>query len=744
MTKQNGFGTAPVFFTAIATILGAILFLRFGWATGTLGFWGVIGIILIGHLVTIPTALSLSEIATNQKVEGGGEYFIISRSFGLNIGGAIGLALFFSQAISVAFYVIAFTEAFSPLFDWIYQTYNFVLPRQAISIPSMLLLGWLILSKGADLGIKALYIVVGILFVSILLFFLGMPEYQVTSSLDIFSFKFKNSGDFFVVFAIIFPAFTGMTAGVGLSGDLKNPKKSIPIGTVTATVIGMVIYVLVSYKFQIAASSKDLVSNQLAMSQIAIGGSIFVLLGLGASTISSALGSVMVAPRTLQALASDKSLPFNLFANFLAKGKGKNNEPFNASIVTIAIALVFVAMGSVDAVGKVISMFFMITYGSLNLISFLFHFGADPSYRPTFKTNKYISLLGFVMSVWLMFKMDAIYTVISFIAMAIIYMLISRTHKDRRGLESIFQGAVYQTSMRLRMTVQKSKNSAKSNNWRPSVVCVSSDSFVRENAFQVLNWISYKYGYGTYIHLVRGLFNEETRKAANKYVDNLLDKHNVKKHNVFISSMISPSYTSAIAQIVQLPGVSGMPNNMVLFEYQRENKEGLDQILENYPLVEAAEQNTGILSSTYQKSKFSEGIHIWIRQTDTTNANLMILLAYTMLGHPDWKKGSAKVFYLAGSDEVHSERVEKDRAELLKLIQEGRIPISEKNVELIQTTEEDPRGIKSIHKHSASAGLIITGFRGHDMASDDQPMFDGLEGLGDVLFIHSHHQISMK
>ncbi|MBN1198873.1 MAG: hypothetical protein JXA23_05945, partial [Bacteroidales bacterium] len=118
--KKGGFGTSPVFFTAIATILGAILFLRFGFAVGTLGFWGVILIILLGHLVTIPTALAIAELATNKRVEGEGEYFIISRSFGLNIGATISVALFLSQAISIAFYVIDFTEAFSPLFDWVH------------------------------------------------------------------------------------------------------------------------------------------------------------------------------------------------------------------------------------------------------------------------------------------------------------------------------------------------------------------------------------------------------------------------------------------------------------------------------------------------------------------------------------------------------------------------------------------------------------------------------------------------
>lgn len=111
------FGTAPVFFTAISTILGAIMFLRFGFAVGMVGLVGTMAIILIGHAVTIPTAMAIAEIATNQKVEGGGEYYIISRSFGLVIGSTIGIALYLSQAISVAFYIMAFTEAFTPLTD---------------------------------------------------------------------------------------------------------------------------------------------------------------------------------------------------------------------------------------------------------------------------------------------------------------------------------------------------------------------------------------------------------------------------------------------------------------------------------------------------------------------------------------------------------------------------------------------------------------------------------------------------
>ena len=122
-TSKANFGTMPVFITAISTILGAILFLRFGYAVGHTGLLGVFAIIILGHLITIPTALSVAEIATNQKVEGGGAYYIISRSFGLNIGAAIGITLFLSQAISVAFYIIAFSESVMPFMEHLREVF---------------------------------------------------------------------------------------------------------------------------------------------------------------------------------------------------------------------------------------------------------------------------------------------------------------------------------------------------------------------------------------------------------------------------------------------------------------------------------------------------------------------------------------------------------------------------------------------------------------------------------------------
>jgi amino acid permease len=168
------FGTLPVFMTTISTILGAILFLRFGYAVGHQGFIGGIGIIFLGHMVTIPTAMAVAEIATNQKVQGGGAYYIISRSFGLNIGAAIGIALYLSQAISVAFYVIAFSEAFDPLIRYLHYEINTpLIDKRWVGLVSMTFLSLIILTRGANMGMKALYVVVAILFTSLLFFFLG-------------------------------------------------------------------------------------------------------------------------------------------------------------------------------------------------------------------------------------------------------------------------------------------------------------------------------------------------------------------------------------------------------------------------------------------------------------------------------------------------------------------------------------------------------------------------------------------
>ena len=735
MTDQvKKFGTAPVFFTAISTILGAILFLRFGMAVGTLGFGGVLLIILLGHMVTLPTALAISEIATNQKVEGGGEYFIISRSFGLNIGATIGISLFFSQAISVAFYIIAFTETFEPFFNLINENRTVPIPRQLISIPVMLGLSVLILKKGANLGVKALYVIVGILFVSIFLFFIGKTEFLESGAYRLNNEWFRNKKEFFIVFAICFPAFTGMTAGVGLSGDLKNPKKSIPLGTISATILGAIIYTAIAWKLNVSANPDDLIDHQLILSKIALYGGIFVPLGLAASTISSALGSVMVAPRTLQALASDHSFPSKRLNRFLQK-ENQQNEPYNATIITCLIALTFVVIGGVDFVAQIISMFFMVTYGSLCLISFLYHFSADPSYRPSFRSKWYISLVGFVLCLWLMFKISEIhYTIASLLIIVLIYIVISYSHKSRQGLQSIFEGAFFQLSRRIQVYLQKTKRAVGKQKWRPSIVCLSEVSFERIKAFQLMQWICYKHGFGTYIHLMKDYFSRTNQIKAEDLKYKIINQNDRYTSNIYIDTLISPSYTSAVSQIVQLPGISGMENNMILFEFDKSNPENLEVITDNFAIARAANIDVCILGSTSEKINFKEGIHIWITNRDFENTNLMILLSYIIQGHPDWKKSQMTIFNICRVNEVTE--VQKHMRDLIHV---GRLPVTEKNIQTV--TIEGSVTIKDIiNEKSAKAALTIIGFRAEHIKHLGKEIFLGYENVNDILFVNSFEE----
>jgi len=733
MENNKKFGTAPVFFTAISTILGAILFLRFGYAVGSIGFWGVILIVLLGHLVTIPTALAISELATNKRVLGGGEYFIISRSFGLNIGATIGFSLFLSQAISVAFYVIAFTEAFQYLFDYVANQYCIVLPRQVVSIPVMLGLAILILKKGANMGVKALYVIIGILFISLVFFFIGKPTADVIPGFGIFNAEFRNSSSFFRIFAIVFPAFTGMTAGVGLSGDLKDPSKSIPRGTIIATVVGMIIYFFVIYKLALSATPDQLLNDQLVMSKIAIFGVIVVPLGLAASTFSSALGSIMVAPRTMQALAMDKSFPSEKINKWIAADH--NGEPKNASLVTALIAFVFVALGDVNAVASVISMFFMVTYGSICLISFLNHFGSSPAYRPSFRSKWYLSLVGFVTSVWVMFMIDPMYAIVAFGLIVVLYLYISYINQDRKGLQSIFANAIYQMNRNVQIYLQKSR--VKNNHeqeWRPSAICISENTLERNEVFRFLNWISYKYGFGTYIHLIHDYFSFESNINAKKVVHEIIKRFGHIDNHVYIDTIISPSYTSAISQVIQMPGIAGMENNMIVFEYDKYTGKNLPTVIDNFAMVSAGKFDVCILASTGKYLDYHEGIHVWIKSSDTFNSNLMILLSFIILGHPDWQKSSIKIFEICHEDDVDSV---SDRLE--KMVQTGRLPLTMDNIEIIEL-DENVSYKKIINERSKDAALTMIGFMEETLKHEKEALFEGYDQVGTILFVNSQDQ----
>ena len=733
----HGFGTAPVFLASISTILGAILFLRFGYAVGHVGLWGTMMIIVIGHMVTIPTVLAVSEIATNRRVAGGGAYFIISRSFGTTIGGSIGIALYLSQAISIAFYLVAFAEAFQPILGFIGERYGFTPALQWISVPGLAILVAMMLTRGADQGVKVLWIVCGVLAVSILAFLVGSgPEEIRPDGLNLTSTIAAPDG-FGVVFATCFPAFTGMIAGLGLSGDLKDPKRSIPMGTIAATLAGMVIYALVAVKLAQSATPEALAEDQFIMARIAAWGpSIYV--GLAAAAFSSALGSILVAPRTLQALARDRVFPGSGVNSLLARGRGEAGEPINATYVSVALAAVFVALGDIDFIAQILSMFFMVTYGTLCSVSFLEYFAGNPSYRPTFRSRWYISLLGALMCVLMMLQMSPLYALLAMAIMLAIYMGLRRSRRGERDLAAILQGAMFQLVRRLQIMLQKSRGGQQDGGWRPSFVALTRHGDRRVAQFDLLRWICHRHGFGHFVQHVKGNYTRETEVEARAQLTKLVRRSDLSRAGTFVDTLISPSFEAAVTQALQFPGISGLANNSVLLEFDQEHPEEIAD-LEGATIVAAdSDFNVVILRSTAFRFGYRSSIHIWLTPETLPNAAMMLMLAYIIVGHPEWRTAEIRVFACVGRDGG-----ENETNRLSALIDQGRLPIAPKNIMTLPVQSRDMVEAEVAYR-SSEADLVMAGIsEGGVKEGALAETLRGYRGANDVVFVHATERITI-
>jgi hypothetical protein len=272
----------------------------------------------------------------------------------------------------------------------------------------------------------------------------------------------------------------------------------------------------------------------------------------------------------------------------------------------------------------------------------------------------------------------------------------------------------------------------KAREWRPSAICISKDSFERDTAFKLLNWISYKYGFGTYLHRIEGYYSKATYQQSQEELDKLLNSFDKIENHVYVDTIISPSYTSAIAQAIQLPGIAGMENNMVIFEFDKEDPERLDLIIENYSLARAGNFDFCILGSSRRKFNYKKSIHVWIKSSDTDNANLMILLSFIIGGHPDWNKADIQIFNICKESQA-----DETRKQLDELVVSGRLPITNSNIEIIHE-QENIASRDIINEKSADAGLTILGFRGESLKHEKSELFKGYDALGNILFINSN------
>ncbi len=456
----------------------------------------------------------------------------------------------------------------------------------------MTLLTLLMLTKGAQVGVKALYGVVAVLVVALLSFFFGTGEPQ--AELDILrtidaSFITPDGRtierySFIEVFTFIFPAFTGIAAGLGLSGDLKEPARAIPRGTLWATVTGIVVYIIVALKFWVSATPEQLASDQLYMESIAIWPRIDSD-WIGRSRHFQCAGQCHHrAPERLQALAVDRIFPKGHRAEAQA-GAQVRQRACHRIDCHLRHRVHFRLIGRHQRCGRD---HLHVLHGDLRR-----HLPGEPvrafcgqSELPAHVSvlTGCLSLVGAVTCFYLMFLMNFSYALGSLVIMVAIYSGLSARGARHGGV--VPGHAVSAFAANLQLILQR-RDSAELDrkDWRPMVLGVSKDTFRRPGAFDMVRWLAHRQGFGTYVHLIEGRLDARTFRSSIRAKQGLADLGNAVKSRVSVSTIVSPSYTSAIAQSVQLPGISGQGNNAILLEYIDEQPQSAQELVTNYDLL---------------------------------------------------------------------------------------------------------------------------------------------------------------
>ena len=418
---RETFGTlAGVFTPTVLTILGVIMFIRQPWVVGNAGVIGAMAIVALAVAITLTTALSLSTITTNVRIGAGGAFSLISQSLGLEIGGAIGIPFYFSQAIAVAMYVFGFREGLATIFPDV---------SAVVMDAGIFALVMAIAFISTSFAFKIQYVILGVIGASLVCIFGALFTNELNTSFEWFGTypgspeNGLSGSSFWVVFAVFFPAVTGVMAGANMSGDLTNPRTSIPRGTISAVILTTIIYLLLCVVAALIASPQELVSNY----NIFIEKSLYpplVLAGLLGATLSSALGSFVGAPRILLALGQKNILP----RSDLLSATSSRGEPNNAMFITALVVVLGLSMRSLNAIAPLITMFFMITYAMVNIVALIEQGLALPSFRPSLRIPIFVPLIGAVGSLTVMFIINAFVALMSLVLIIVFYFFLVKKH----------------------------------------------------------------------------------------------------------------------------------------------------------------------------------------------------------------------------------------------------------------------------------------------------------------------------
>lgn len=692
---KTGLGTfGGVFTPSILTILGVIMYLRFGWVVGNVGLIGTLIIVTLSVLITFLTALSVASIATDQEVRAGGAYYMISRSLGIEAGGAIGIPLYIALALSVALYTVGFAESLVDVFPSL--NFKMVGIITTIGVATLAMIS-------AKVAIRAQYFIMFGIALSLISLAFGSPIEE--TSIEMWGAADRHSENFWVVFAVFFPAVTGIMAGVNMSGDLKNPSRSIPRGTFAAIGTGYLIYMALPIILANRANALHLIEDPLIMRKMAYWGDA-ILIGVWGATLSSAVGSVLGAPRVLQALARDRVLP--PWLGWLGKGTKKDDSPRYGTIFTMVISLLAVYLGNLNIIAPVLTMFFLTTYGVLNASAGIERLLDSPSFRPSFKVHWIFSLLGTIGCVAVMFLINAIATGVAFVFIIIIFVwLQSREMKTAWG--DVRRG-IWMALIRLGLFNLGSEKVSKT--WRPNPLVLSGAPTRRWHLIDFASSITHNRGILTVATvLISKHFTVERRLQMEKNIEDFLAKRNARG----FARVISASDTFKGAQnFLKSYGLGSLvPNTVILGDSENEKfrKKYCDMITHFYKL----NRNVVIVRDNEEKGFGKrEHIDIWWGGLKG-NGGLLMILAYLLRSSRSWYGAKVNLKMLVNSEKA-AEDARKNLSRVIKKLRTGA---------QLEVIVSEGRTFDEVLQHSsAEADLIFMG-----MAKPDDNFEEYYTGL---------------
>ncbi len=650
-----------VFIPAFITIAGVVLFIRFPWIASQAGFFGTLGIVLLAWFIAITTSLGISSVFSEKKAGIGGLYYMISRSLGLPVGGTLALSMFMSLSFSTALFVVGFTETLLFYFGFEPSPQNIRLFGSAI-----LLIIAIISVLGAKFQIKIRFWAFLIVIISLGFVFFGN---NAVDQGEIPNLKGIDSPTSWIaLFALFFPAVIGFESGFSISSQLRKPGQNILKGIIWSGIVGLFIYIFLTWFFTFRFNPDLLYDNKLILPKL-VNVPELIYFNIFVVALLAAFSSLFIAPRILQASAVDKITP-----GFFAKGIGKKLIPRNALLFSFVIALAGIMIGSFDKIASFTTVFFLITYGFINLaLAFESLFNKD--FKPAFRIHY---VLNFVVAAVCLILITQIHIIslasITFI-LALIYLFLKKREYSLQSGNSWmgFLAAIVKTGLH-----GLSKRIDKSITWRPNIILFSGPVKRRPHLIELAKMLVGKPGIFTNFELVESAPDQVPLTKTEQTTAEL----DVSGKYVFSRKHICPDLFDGIDNISRFYGFSGFEPNTVLMGWPHRHKdpERFSKSLKN---LKSLDLNTVLLS--YRKlTGFGNKAHIdfWWNGTGRNLSFALTLLRY-ITSSPDWRHAQIRILVISYESQQTEKLYRSIRQALNKNKINARIKVIHNNIEQI-------------------------------------------------------------